>query len=59
MKDFLDQTGQKFCDISLLVDGELFSAHRAILAARCSYFRKMFQSSKPKNNAFSVSLIVY
>ena len=33
-----------FSDVTFLVDGEHVTAHRAILAARCAYFRTMLSS---------------
>lgn len=46
MRRFL-QTDEEFTDINLIVDGETIRAHRAILAARCSYFEAMFRSFTP------------
>ncbi|KAA0716247.1 Nucleus accumbens-associated protein 2 [Triplophysa tibetana] len=37
-------TGQ-YCDVSILVKGQAFKAHRAVLAASSLYFRDLFSSS--------------
>ncbi|KAL5017801.1 hypothetical protein ScPMuIL_003523 [Solemya velum] len=34
-----------FSDVTLLVDGKMFHAHRAILATRCDYFHAMFTTN--------------
>uniref|UniRef100_A0A8C2FC50 BTB domain-containing protein n=1 Tax=Cyprinus carpio TaxID=7962 RepID=A0A8C2FC50_CYPCA len=33
-----------YCDVSVVVKGHTFKAHRAVLAASSSYFRDMFNS---------------
>lgn len=35
-----------YCDVSVVVKGHAFKAHRAVLAASSSYFRDLFNSSK-------------
>ncbi|XP_018421625.1 PREDICTED: nucleus accumbens-associated protein 1 isoform X2 [Nanorana parkeri] len=35
-----------YCDVSVVVRGHQFKAHRAVLAASSSYFRDLFHSSK-------------
>jgi hypothetical protein len=58
MELFLKQTGQEFCDISLMLDDVKISAHKAILAARCNYFEAMFRSFMPEDNCVKVFIIV-
>lgn len=62
MKLLLKTSGQEFCDVFLILDNEndkiLIPAHKAVLAARCSYFKDLFLSSKPTTNAFNVSKIL-
>lgn len=55
MDVFLTQTGQDFTDITLELDGLQIEAHKAILAARCGYFRELFKSSKQSTNHVKVS----
>lgn len=57
METFLKGTGQEFCDITLLLDGEPVPAHKAVLAARCSYFEGLFRSFMPESNTVNVSEI--
>ena len=35
-----------YCDVSVVVKGHAFKAHRAVLAASSSYFRDLFNSSR-------------
>lgn len=56
MKAFLNSVGLEFCDINLMLDGLLIPAHKAVLAARCSYFEAMFRSFMPENNMVNVSI---
>ena len=44
MKQFLSHVGQEFADITLILDGTPIPSHKAVLAARSSYF-------EVKNNA--------
>lgn len=55
MEAFLQNVGREFCDITLMLDGAPKPAHKAILAARCSYFEGMFRSFMPENNTVNVS----
>ncbi|KAL3053941.1 hypothetical protein OYC64_006294 [Pagothenia borchgrevinki] len=41
-----------YCDVSVVVKGHAFKAHRAVLAASSSYFRDLFSSS---NNGGGIS----
>jgi len=54
MEMFLKQTGHEFCDISLTLDDVQISAHKAILAGRCSYFEAMFRSFMPDDSCVKV-----
>ncbi|XP_023228319.1 leucine-zipper-like transcriptional regulator 1 [Centruroides sculpturatus] len=56
MELFLKSTGKDFCDIILLLDGHPIPAHKAILAARCSYFEAMFRSFMPDNNTVTIAI---
>ncbi|EDO29158.1 predicted protein, partial [Nematostella vectensis] len=49
-------SGQDFHDITLKVDGNPVGAHKAILAARCSYFEAMFRSFMPENNTVTITI---
>jgi hypothetical protein len=55
MELLLNSVGKEFCDITLMVDGHPVPAHKAVLAARCSYFEAMFRSFMPENNVVNVS----
>jgi hypothetical protein len=39
--------GREFADVTLVLGTETVLAHKAILAARASYFRAMFRSGTP------------
>ena len=54
MEAFLRTSGAEFCDITLLLDGQPISAHKPILAARCSYFEAMFRSFMPEDGVVQV-----
>ncbi|KAG7197202.1 hypothetical protein KM043_007278 [Ampulex compressa] len=56
MEAFLTSVGREFCDITLLLDGVSIPAHRAVLAARCSYFEGMFRSFMPKDNTVNIQI---
>ncbi|KAG1650537.1 Leucine-zipper-like transcriptional regulator 1 [Nymphon striatum] len=47
---------KEFCDITLVLDGSPFLAHKIILAARCSYFEAMFRSFMPKDNRVTIAI---
>ena len=57
LKEFLKNSGQEFADLTLTLDGTHIRAHKAILAARCSYFESMFRSFMPENNSVNVSRV--
>ena len=54
MEAFLRTSGAEFCDITLLLGGQPISAHKPILAARCSYFEAMFRSFMPEDGVVQV-----
>ena len=54
MEVFLKSIGQEFCDITLLLDGVPIPSHKAILAARCSYFEGLFRCFMPESNILNV-----
>ncbi|OXB72275.1 UNVERIFIED_CONTAM: hypothetical protein H355_003808 [Colinus virginianus] len=56
MKAYLEGAGVEFCDIILLLDGHPRPAHKAILAARSSYFEAMFRSFMPEDGQVNISI---
>ena len=50
----MKQHSLDFCDITLVLDSNPISAHKAILAARCSYFEAMFRSFMPEHGTVKV-----
>jgi len=48
--------GVEFCDVTLNVGDVSFKAHKAILAARCSYFEAMFRSFTPADSQVKISI---
>lgn len=58
MAMFLRSSGKEFCDIDLLLDGCIISAHKSVLAARCGYFEAMFRSFMPLDSTVRVSLLI-
>ncbi|XP_057601387.1 leucine-zipper-like transcriptional regulator 1 isoform X2 [Hippopotamus amphibius kiboko] len=56
MKAYLEGAGAEFCDITLLLDGHPRPAHKAILAARSSYFEAMFRSFMPEDGQVNISI---
>jgi len=55
LKHFL-KNGKDFADISLVLEGEAIPSHKAILAARSSYFEGMVRSFCPPDNRVMVSI---
>ncbi|XP_069001431.1 nucleus accumbens-associated protein 2-like [Embiotoca jacksoni] len=45
-----------YCDVSILVQGQAFKAHRAVLAASSLYFRDLFSSAAADSSSSSSSL---
>jgi N-acetylneuraminic acid mutarotase len=56
LQRFLCVTGKEFADVDLVLDEVSFSAHKAILAARSSYFEGMFRSFSPVSNKVPISI---
>lgn len=56
MEAFLKSTGREFCNITLLLDGKCYMAHKAVLAARCSYFEAMFRSFMPEDDTVKIAI---
>ena len=69
MEMFLKNTGKEFCDITLVLgdsvneddllnnrEAVVIHAHKAVLAARSSYFEGMFRSFMPVNNKVRISI---
>ncbi|XP_071555208.1 leucine-zipper-like transcriptional regulator 1 isoform X1 [Temnothorax nylanderi] len=56
MEAFLKSVGREFCDITLRLNGVPIPAHKAILAARCTYFEAMFRSFMPENNTVNIQI---
>ncbi|KAB7501181.1 Leucine-zipper-like transcriptional regulator 1 [Armadillidium nasatum] len=56
MERFLKVEGKPFSDITILLDKEEIKAHKAVLAARCSYFEAMFRSFMPKDNQVQITI---
>lgn len=56
MAVYLKTTGKEFCDINLVLDTHTIPAHKAILAARCSYFQAMFRSFNPSDNIVNIQI---
>lgn len=47
MKVLFTEIGPEFSDVILLLNDVKILAHKAILAARCSYFKELFNSPLP------------
>ncbi|CAG0890166.1 unnamed protein product [Cyprideis torosa] len=56
MELFLKNVGKEFSDIILMLDGNAIHAHKAILAARCSYFEAMFRSFMPQDKTANIAI---
>ncbi|XP_060530109.1 leucine-zipper-like transcriptional regulator 1 [Cylas formicarius] len=56
MNNFLRSTGREFCDVNLILDGNVIPAHKAILGARCGYFEAMFRSFMPVDSTVNIKI---
>ncbi|XP_017775634.1 PREDICTED: leucine-zipper-like transcriptional regulator 1 [Nicrophorus vespilloides] len=56
MSMFLRSTGTEFCDINLVLDGNIIPAHKSVLAARCGYFEAMFRSFMPVDGTVRIQI---
>lgn len=56
MLDKKETDGHEFCDITLMLNGVPYPAHKAVLAARCNYFEGMFRSFMPENNTVNIQI---
>ena len=54
MELFLRSVGKEFCDVTLVLEDTSIPSHKAILAARCSYFEAMFRSFMPEDAIVNV-----
>ncbi|GAB6032197.1 Leucine-zipper-like transcriptional regulator 1 [Chamberlinius hualienensis] len=56
MSLFLRSVGKEFCDVDLVLEGVYIPSHKAILAARSSYFEAMFRSFMPEGNRVVIAI---
>ena len=56
MQRFLIGIGDEFSDVNLVLDGTLIPAHKAVLAARSSYFEAMFRSYNPEDSRVEICI---
>lgn len=56
MDIYLKGQGSEFCDLTLLLDGAIIPVHKAVLAARCSYFEAMFRSFMPEDHTVNIAI---
>ncbi|XP_046453722.1 leucine-zipper-like transcriptional regulator 1 [Daphnia pulex] len=56
MEMFVRSIGKDFCDVTLVLEGTSIPAHKAILAARCSYFEAMFRSFMPEDSTVNIAI---
>jgi len=47
---------KEFSDVSFVVEGEIFPAHKTIIANRCNYFVKMFSSGMVESQAGKIEI---
>ena len=56
MQKFLETTGEEFSDVTLILDEMRIPAHRAILAARSSYFEGLFRSFSSSPQVVTITI---
>ncbi|KAK6617125.1 hypothetical protein RUM43_014727 [Polyplax serrata] len=56
LESYLKKEGSEFCDIILKLENTQIPAHKAILAARCTYFQAMFRSFMPVNKTVNIQI---
>ncbi|XP_033627640.1 leucine-zipper-like transcriptional regulator 1 [Asterias rubens] len=57
MESFLKgKLGQEYADITLMLDGKPIPAHKAVLAARSSFFEAMFRSFMTEDDTVNISI---
>ena len=58
MESFLKgKLGQEYADITLMLDGKPIPAHKAVLAARSSFFEAMFRSFMTEDDTVNVRIM--
>lgn len=58
LRRFLLATGKEFSDVQLVLDETTVHAHKAILAARSSYFEGLFRSFSPPSGSNQVPISI-
>lgn len=56
LEAYLKKEGKEFCDIILKLESTQIPAHKAILAARCTYFQAMFRSFMPVDKTVNIQI---
>lgn len=56
LEAYLKKEDKEFCDIILKLEDTQIPAHKAILAARCTYFQAMFRSFMPADKIVNIQI---